>query len=215
MSPSDPHLLALRCAVFRKLRDFPRSIADAERLCDLEPRRAGGYSALATTLRHADRFPDAAAALVCALKYEPDDLECTRQLGITVDAIRRHRTFKLGRTKKEAPPALSTFTSRSITVDMENQRVSRFVSTPPITLTCCDPPATPEVTAIDPAYCTVMIKWKPTAHDGGDEPFEYQVDYSPVDPMSNQIHEWHTAYQGIRRFQLRLADLLPETECVP
>ena len=50
--------------------------------------------------------------------------------------------------------------------------------------------------------------------DGGDEPFAYEVHYSPIDPITNDVVEWHTAYKGIRRFKCKVEQLLPNTEYV-
>ena len=61
----------------------------------------------------------------------------------------------------------------------------------------------------------VFFRWSPTKHDAGNEPFEYRVEFAPVGPLKEErAHEWRDAYVGIRRFAMRLSDLLPETEYV-
>jgi len=65
----------------------------------------------------------------------------------------------------------------------------------------------------------VFFRWSPTKHDAGNEPFEYRVEFAvfapAVGPLKDErAPEWRDAYVGIRRFAMRLSDLLPETEYV-
>ena len=65
----------------------------------------------------------------------------------------------------------------------------------------------------------MFFRWSPTKHDAGNEPFEYRVEFAvfvpAVGPLKDErAPEWRDAYVGIRRFAMRLSDLLPETEYV-
>ena len=75
--------------------------------------------------------------------------------------------------------------ARSVENDMENARVSRFVATPPIFVTKTVAPPPPVVVPTEPRYCSVGVGWSAVASDGGDEPFAYEMQYSPIDPMTN------------------------------
>ncbi|KOO32820.1 hypothetical protein Ctob_011034 [Chrysochromulina tobinii] len=102
---------------------------------------------------------------------------------------------------------------------MQTVRTSRFPRTPPMEMTRCQAPPVPSVETIDPKHSTVLIRWSPTKHDAGNEPFEYRVEFAvfapAVGPLKDErAPEWRDAYVGIRRFAMRLSDLLPETEYV-
>jgi hypothetical protein len=147
------------------------AIADAQRLVDTQPRSPSSFTQLGRALCHADRYPDAAAALLGALELQPDDSEARLRFDQVLEVIRRHRTYlhaplKRDRPaaqlhaplKRDRPAAQSTMTARSSLVDMQTVRTSRFPRTPPMEMTRCQAPPMPSVETIDPKHSTVLIR---------------------------------------------------------
>ena len=64
------------------------AIADAQRLVDTQPRSPSSFTQLGRALCHADRYPDAAAALLGALELQPDDSEARLRFDQVLEAIR-------------------------------------------------------------------------------------------------------------------------------
>lgn len=134
------------------------AIADAQRLVDTQPRSPSSFTQLGRALCHADRYPDAAAALLGALELQPDDSEARLRFDQVLEAIRRHRTYLHAPLKRDRPAAQSTMTARSSLVDMQTVRTSRFPRTPPMEMTRCQAPPMPSVETIDPKHSTVLIR---------------------------------------------------------
>ena len=196
IQPNNEQLLCERSVARLRQRKITDSIADAKHVLEVNPFSAKGYSQVALGMMFQQRYSEAAEQLVQSLECDPTHEPSAELLGEVLSTIRRTRSYWKPRPEKPNP----TFDKV-----LENRTEFR-----PADATRPCPPAPAKVQA--ESHSTIRVAWEVVNDDGGDECFQYELQYTPVDPITAEVSHWRTAYRGIRKFGVLLADLLSDTE---
>lgn len=193
IEPDAEHLLCERSLVRLRQRKIALAIEDAAHVIEVNPDSAKAHTQWAVGLTHQRQYSEAAEQLVQSLELDPTHAASKELLGDVLSSIRRQRSYF--KSPLHSNPGFEKV--------LEAGAASLNASRP-------SKPAPPVVTAT--SHCTIKAAWSYVADDGGDECFQFELQYAPIDPITHEVTHWRSAYRGIRKFGCQLSDLLHETE---
>ena len=197
VQPDDLQLLSQRATVFLRQRKIDESLSDAQQLVAVHPESPRGYSRAGVSLTYRNQYSEAAESLAQALELDPTDTGSATCFEDVLGSIRRQRSY----WQLPHPKANPTFDKRLPPAKEAVVNATRPGKPAPLKA---------RVTA----WNAIRVSWQVVEDDGGDECFQYEVQFSAVDPMTKEAASWKTAFSGIRKFGVTLSELLPETEYV-
>lgn len=185
-------LYSYRSMVLLNLKMPRRALADAERSIKIEPLSPRGYYRQGRVFYTKEEYTQAGSSLIKTLALDPTDTRAEHHFDAVLSTIQRNRPYWT------AP---------------NNARLRVLASTPPPSCTAPGACRMPRATMVEDQR--MRLVWDVVDDDGGDEPFQYELQGSIVNPlMLDAPYQWVTYYSGLGEMSVIASGLHPDMEYV-